>query len=316
MNLVAPIAVVVPGRASPVVLRVTNDRHEAVAFAVSTIGLADDWIDPPLVTPPVAPGTTAEITLSVHLPAGFPSSRQVVGVLAEPIGGGQTLRADLVLEVGGRLGLQADLSPRDIRGGDNGRFDVVLVNDSTTPAKVSLEGLAPEGRLRIDVPSGPFEVAAGETVEVRGRVKGGRPLAGQSRRLPFIVRAGGSAPPVHLEGSFTQTPVLSSAVLRTLAVITVLALWLGAIGIGLSKFNADDDDLATDRVNELDEDGGGDDGSGDGSARTAAARTARAKKVATTARTARVPTPPAPSSAAPSTRPSRAAWRSSSPPSA
>ena len=262
MKLVAPATVVVPGRASPVVLRITNDRHEHAAFAVSTIGLADEWVDPPLVTDAIAPGETAEITIQVHLPAGFPSSSHLVGVVAEPVGGGQVLRADLVLEVGGRLGLQVDLTPRDLRGGDRGRFDVVLLNDSPDPATVSLEGLAPESRLRVDLAEGPHEVPPGETMAVRGRLKGGRPLTGQPRRLPFVVRAGGSAPPVHLEGSFTQTPVLSSGVLRALAVLSVLALWLGALGIGLSKLeDKDDDDLATERTNQVDEDG---DGSADG----------------------------------------------------
>lgn len=272
MSLSAVPTPVVPGEASVVLVQLTNGGAQPTAYVLRAVGLADDWVDPPTATDVLAPGATVEVPFVVRLPHGFPVSRQVIGIVAEPLRGGDVERCSIELLVGELDGVSVEVRPLEVRGGDKGRFSVHLDNHHPATAQLSLEGLAPESRVRVAFDRDQVVLPGGASVVVRGRLRGGRPFAGRGRRLPFVVRVGGAAEPVHIEGGFTQTPVLSSNVLKVVAVIAVLGLWVGALAVGLGRITADDDDdlAGSETAGEVvDADGDGvpdadGDGSGDG----------------------------------------------------
>lgn len=239
MSLVVATTPVTPGAASVVDVQVTNDHPVPTAFVLRAVGLADDWVDPATATDVLAPGASVVVPFVVRLPHGFPISRQSVAIVAEPLVGGEADRCSFELLVGELDGVAVELRPTEVRGGDKGRFAVHLDNHSPEAAVMSLEGLAPEGRLRVAFDRREVLLPGGASVVVRGRLRGGRPFAGRARRLPFAVRVGGAGEVAHLEGGFTQRPVLSSNGMRFAAIIVVLALWVGLLAVGLDRITGD-----------------------------------------------------------------------------
>src|SRR5688572_16779892 len=97
MSLGAGPTPVTPGEASAVVVRVTHDRPQAPAFVLRAVGLADAWIDPPTATEVLPFGASVEVPFVVRLPHGFPISRQLIGLVAEPLSGGEPERCSVEL---------------------------------------------------------------------------------------------------------------------------------------------------------------------------------------------------------------------------
>jgi hypothetical protein len=241
--LVVVDTVLDPGRTGLVSVILTNPGPTPSSFTVRLLGLAESWTSEPIVVTDLAPGQSVQVDLPVVLPVGFPPSRQLVGVVAERPDGAP-LRADVTLIVGEPAALTAELDRGRIRGRSTGRFVVRLKNPAPSRARVTLEALNEGGGLEVELPAGIVLVEPGATIEVKGRVRSRSTFTGRSRLLPFAVQVHteGHSAPIQLQGSFKQRPTVHGSAFRTVAVVTAVAVWIAALGIGLNKLTDDDKD--------------------------------------------------------------------------
>lgn len=229
-----------PGRPASAVVSLTNRGTRAATFELSVHGIDPGWVDIPRHVGPIRPGTTIEVRARVHLPAGYPASR-LVGVVAARATGpgtapsepGTAGAADLVVTVADGSLVRATLDPAETRGWRRGRLHVVLWNRGPSSTKVELSGhsAAPGVEVRFADPA-PV-LPPGRELRVPTRVRGPRPWAGGERRRLYGVRVQARSTPVALEGTLVQRPLLSGRLLKTTAIVVVVALWAAAAVVGI-----------------------------------------------------------------------------------
>jgi hypothetical protein len=234
---------VTPGQPASAIVTVTNHGNQAMNAIVLTVGLGEGWAGPPSRIGPIAPGTSAETSLAIQVPAGFPPCEHLGGIEIEPVSAsgaslGPVTSADLVIAVGDASHIQAALEPPDIVGGGKSRFELALGNRAREPMNVRIEGEAAADHLSIRFDEAETLLPPGQTVRVQGHIKSKRPLLGPRRRFPFFVRVQGRTTPLVVDGSFTQRPIMSGTFLKVLGILTAIALWGSLLVVGLGKLGA------------------------------------------------------------------------------
>jgi Carboxypeptidase regulatory-like domain/PEGA domain len=238
---------VTPGILVDVPVQVTNRADGPCTFTLEVVGIEPDWVELSAPLGPLAPGATGEATLRIQLPIGHPASRLVAAVTARstarffdqaaPDRELRDARADLVLVVGDGSLIGAVLEPPEIRGAHRAHLDVVLHNRSKAPQRVDLRATVVDPGVTVEFRDRSHVLAPGEEVRVRTRLHGPRPFIGAARRRPFGVRVQGRGTPVVLEGSFTQRPVLSGWLTKTVAIVAVVALWVTVAAVGITALD-------------------------------------------------------------------------------
>jgi hypothetical protein len=243
LHVEAATTAVAPGSSVPLPVRVLNTSDSPMSILVRIVGVEDDWVGPPTLVGPLAPGEEAVVDFAVRIPVGFPPCDHLAGIEAEPIDPvsgapiGRPVHTEVVLEIGDGTQVRATLEPADLRGGARGKFRVSLRNRGRHPLSVKLAAESPGDALRVRFDEDEVVLPPGEFVKVRAKVKGARPLLGPDRRLPFVVTLRSRGTPRHLDGSFTQTATLKSGVLKVLAIFAVIAMWAAVLVFGLGRIN-------------------------------------------------------------------------------
>ncbi|MGH9136344.1 MAG: carboxypeptidase regulatory-like domain-containing protein [Acidimicrobiales bacterium] len=268
MGITVERALATPGEPGQLVVRITNVGDVAASYIVRVVGLAEDWVQPPIATGPIDPGASELVAIRIELPLGFPASRQLIAVVAEPVGGtASTLRAQTELVVGDGDQVELRLEPPYVRGGGSGRFDVKVVNRGNEPLGVRLEPDTPAGHLKVDLNPAALWLPPGAVAWARGTVRGRRPFTGRGRRLPFGVTGRGPVTPPRAEGSFSQRPLMSAGAMKLTAILVLVGLWAGLMVVGFQYLEGRDDseEVAGDEAAaEGAAEDGGEDGAGGG----------------------------------------------------
>lgn len=244
MRLILPTPEVLatPGQPTPVDVVVWNDSDVHEQIRVRALGVEDAWSAPPQLTPVLAPNERHVIQFVITLPEGFPpgahscafeaatGSRLALDPDAPP---SQAIRTELTVRVEDLSKVSIQLEPRRVR--DNGRFRVRIQNRSLVPVRLHLSGRSAGDALRFRFRESEVGVRPGGQAVVKSRVVGRRHLLGDPRKTSFTVIAQGQSEPVQLSGTWERSAALRSNVLKAMAILTVLAIWAGAAGIGISQ---------------------------------------------------------------------------------
>ncbi|HET9061263.1 MAG TPA: FixG Ig-like domain-containing protein, partial [Acidimicrobiales bacterium] len=221
-------AEVTPGEPAVVHLAVRNDGTSAVAVELDVAGLAPDSVTLPGALGPLASGETAWSSLRVLLPAGFPASDLQIGLIAHalsPVDGsryGRPATADFVLHVA-ETGLLEASVPDDVFGAFRGRFEIRVVNRGSEPQHAELSASSPAG-ARVHLKKRQLQLAPGEVGRARADIEAPRALVGAPRRVPFVVKVKGRGAPVTVSSTFVQSPMISTVVMKALAMFTTIAI--------------------------------------------------------------------------------------------
>lgn len=237
LSVFAPPVEAVPGTPSRAVVRVTNDGSAPVQASIAVAGIEPAWLVVPAALGPIPPGQSVEAEIQVQIPAGHPACELVGALTARASDAGEVTRADLLVSVLDGSVVSALLDPPDVRGGRRGRAELVLRNRGRSPLRVDVESSSPDQELRVRFKDPTRVVQAGQEVRVPARFSALRPLFGSPRRRPFIVSVRTRGTPVHLDGAFTQRPLLASWMTKTIAVAAVVAVWVAVAVVGISSLS-------------------------------------------------------------------------------
>ena len=192
---------------------------------------------------PLAPGTTAVVTLTIDLPVGHPAARLLGSVTARTVdprtgGASDTVSStDLVVSVGDGSVLGASLIPPEVPARRGGHFEVVLQNRSASALRVDLTAVTPNDEVQVTFDGPTAVLGAGTETRVAAHVSAPRPAFGEPVRRPFGVRVQGRTTPVLLEGSMVQRAYFTGSLFRVVAILLVLALWAAVAIVGISALN-------------------------------------------------------------------------------
>jgi hypothetical protein len=185
---------------------------------------------------PLAPGETRSALAELLIPAGYPESASAIQLraIALQAGGegavGPLCSQELVLKVAGGDALALSLAD-EVVGGLAARFELQVSSRSNAVQLVELAGSSPAG-ARVTITGAKLCLGPHEAVAVKGRVRSTRALAGEARRVPFVVSAKSPQGTCSAVATFVQAPWLEGWVVRALALVaTVMAFVVLAVFI-------------------------------------------------------------------------------------
>ncbi|HYD10371.1 MAG TPA: carboxypeptidase-like regulatory domain-containing protein, partial [Acidimicrobiales bacterium] len=232
-----------PGQPAEMRVAVVNDDPVERRVRLRFIGIDATWVEGLEDEVVVGPnGGREERTITITLPNGFPPGEQLVGIEVSGASPTPFVPTSVELVVESLDSLSMTLSPSSFRGAWRGRTKLNLVNRGNDPVTVSFEGKSPDesGKEGLTFGFDPQKVTLqpGERVRPKVNVRGRRPTVGQPRVRPLTIEARGHSAPVYAVGRFTQRPLLTKQVIRTLALFVIVATWAGGL-VSAVRMNED-----------------------------------------------------------------------------
>ncbi len=138
--------------------------------------------------------------------------------------------AESTLAVDSRERVVLSVEPDQLTAIFGRRVRVQITNPSPQDRAVTLRPTAGKG-IELRLRSDPIDVPAGRTVTVRGRVRVRRPrVFGTVQAHAYALAARGQGAPVVVEGTVRARPLLRGSLVKSVAVVLVVAVW-AALGI-------------------------------------------------------------------------------------
>lgn len=285
--LVEPGAHAAAGQQALVRVHLRNLDATPREMTLTLLGLDGEWLPVPVRTAPVPPDATVSVDLPVRVgpgavPGDYPFALAVQSH-APGVGGPGAEGALTMLEGSVRVDAPSTVvlavEPADSTAVTGRRVAVVIANSGAQPVNLELSAQAAKG-MRVEVDGAWVRVPPHSTVRVPVRLTVLRPqLVGHRNRRAFSVLARGDQSPGRTQGTLTSRPLLGSGFLRAVALLTVVAVWLTGVVVGVpwlsqqvTQLQAGDtgpDDGPDQRgggggADGGGSEGGGSDGSGDG----------------------------------------------------
>lgn len=231
--LAEPGAHAAPGQSAVLRVHARNITSQAQDLAFSAIGLEGAWLPAPVAVPDVPADATVTVELPLMPPVGAAPGDYPFVVAVEARSPGATAPAttlaEVVLRVDGVSDLVLSVEPADSRAVRRKPIQVVLANTGEQAVRVRLDALG-DADLAVDLDATDVDLAAHQTVRIPGQVRALRPrVVGSTQRSPFHVVATGARAPQRFDGSVALRPLLTSTVLKAVAITMVSLLWVGAV---------------------------------------------------------------------------------------
>jgi len=231
---------VVPGGEAACGLDIRNSGDIVESYQLDVLGDAAGWAAVEPATVSLFPGDATRVAVrfrpsrSGRVPAGdvpfavrvLPAGRPDAAVVPEGV-----VRVLPFAET------TAEIRPRTSKGHRAARHEVAIDNRGNVPVDVEVSGADPDDALTVSARPSVVTVGAGQAVFTAVHVRHRRTLwRGQPVTRPFQVRvAPEGAPPLALDGTTLQLPVVSRGATRALAGLLVLALLGAGVWFGLLK---------------------------------------------------------------------------------
>lgn len=282
--LVEPGAHAAAGQAAVVRVHLRNLDVAPREMTLTVLGLDGEWLPVPVRTAPVAPDATVSVDLPVRVgpgavPGDYPFALAVQSH-APGVGGPGADGALAMLEASVRVDAPSTVvlgvEPADSTAVVGRRVAVVIANSGAQPVSLELSAQAAKG-MRVELDGAWVRVPPHSTVRVPVRLAVLRPqLVGHRNRRAFSVLARGDQSPGRTQGTLTSRPLLGSGFLRAVALLTVVAVWLTGVVVGVPWVSQQVTEMqqaeagggggggASDGGSEGGADGGGSGGAGEG----------------------------------------------------
>ncbi|MET0524661.1 MAG: carboxypeptidase regulatory-like domain-containing protein, partial [Nocardioides sp.] len=261
------------GSPLPVEVTLTNTSSSPRVLTVGALGVDAAWLPTPTRTAVLEPGQSTIVTLVLsptrgtvpgHYPFAF--TVQALDPATGRPAGATVAMIDSTLVVNPRNQLTLELKPRSVSTVSSRKVMLALRNGGNEPARVTLD-VQTSPRVRVRFRKKVVEVLPGATEQVRGRATvTHRRLFGGTDHHTYTVAASGTESLRHVEGSVTQHPLVGTMLMKTVALLSVLAIWIGAAVIFIPQLanRIGDGSSETTTAKTVDGEKGDDKGGGSG----------------------------------------------------
>ena len=235
-----PVLVLPPGGEATCLLTVRNHTDIVEGYQLEVLGDIAPWVtvDPPTLR--LYPAGEASVRLTVRIP---PSARVTVqevpfAVRVTPIERpADVVVPEGVLRIGPIVALGADLLPETSKARRSAGHDVAVDNTGNLPLLVELQASDPDGVLTFRADPATMTVPPGEAMisQLRVRHRGLRWRGKPTPRKFRVSVTAPEAPPVVLNGTAVQQPVVGAWLWKAAAALVALALIGAGLWFGLVK---------------------------------------------------------------------------------
>ncbi len=242
-------------------VEIFNDGATDAVYTVRVVGLAPDPLHESAAPPP----------LRMAVPAGTSATADVVVAVPRTLGIGQ--HAAAFEATSSRSGDRAALTPftvsiqsvarvelvpqpSTIRARRKARFHLDVTNNEALAVDIALSGEAPDVTVSFSPPA--MTLQPGQRAVAKAAVRGPRHWSGERTQHTILITARGRASSTSVTAAYVQRPLFAHRFRMVLAGLTVVALWLAAIGgAALWLSNRDDGTDAGAVIVGIDTDGDG-----------------------------------------------------------
>ena len=250
-----------PGESVVGRVEIFNDATIDAIYTISVVGLAHDALNEVAEPPP----------LRVPVPAGTSVTADVVVVVPRSLGIGQHAAAfeatsnrpndraaltPFTVSIQSVARVELVPQPSTIRARRKAKFHLDVTNNEELPVEIALTGEAPDVAVSFTPPA--MSLLPGQRVVARGDVKGPRHWSGERTQHNILITARGRASSTSVTAAYVQRPLFAHRFRMVLAAVTVVAVWLAAIGgVALWLSNRDDGTEASVQLVGVDTNGDG-----------------------------------------------------------
>jgi hypothetical protein len=210
-----------------------NDAASEATYSLEVVGLDPGGLDDDPPPPP----------LMVHVPAGTSATCEIPFRVPRSLGIGQHAAAFSVVSdrPGDRPALtpftvaiasvaRVDLVPQPatIRARRRAGFHLDITNHEPQPVSVTIDGDAPD--VSVSFAPDTLRLEPGQRTVAKGTIKGPRRWTGEPTQHNILITARGQASSTSVTAAYVQRPLFAHRLRMAVAALTVIALWLGAIG--------------------------------------------------------------------------------------
>ncbi len=221
-----------------------NDGSAPATYTVTVVGLDSVGRIDPLIRPPVRvsvePGASASVDVPIPVPATLGIGEHAAAF--EATSNRPTDRAVLIpftLSIASVERVDLVPVPSTIRGRRRVSFHLDVTNHEPHAVELALTGEAPDVEVEFSPPATTLQ--PGQRLVARGKVRGPKHWSGEPTQHNLLITAIGRASSTTITTPYVQRPLFAHRLRMVLAAVTVVALWLGAIG-GVAFWLATRDD--------------------------------------------------------------------------
>ena len=216
---------VAPGDAGSFSVTVTNGSGVIDAYHVQVFGLDPSWVDIEPARLSLFPGDTANVEVSVRLPADYPASRRTltINVSSEDDPGGFTL-TDVELAVEPVTSTSVQIDPAMITAGKRATFGIVVSNVGNSAVTATGFAVDPEDLAEFTFEPGEVVVAPGREQVIEVTATGGRSWFGPPRPRTFTLGVEAERR-VEAMATFVQRPRIGRWMITLLGLLTAAAVF-------------------------------------------------------------------------------------------
>ena len=257
----SPVVGAAPGETVTGRVELHNDGSTDANYTVVVVGLATDPFDEfapnqPIIVP-VAAGSSVVADLTVNVPRSLGIGQHAAAFEAtsdRPDDRGVLTPFTVSIASVARVELVAN--PSTIRARRRADFRLDVINNEPNPVELAIAGEAPD--VEVWFAPNAASLSPGQRIVAKGRVKGPRRWAGEATQHNILVTARGRASTTSVTAPYIQKPLFAHRLRMVLAGVTVIALWLAAIGgTALWLANRDDGSSEAAELIGVDTDGDG-----------------------------------------------------------
>lgn len=250
-----------PGESVVGRVEIFNDGTSDAVYTVSVVGLAQDPLTetaaPPPLQVPVLAGTSATADVVVVVPRTLGIGQHAAAF--EATSNRSSDRAALTpftVSIQSVARVELVPQPSTIRARRKARFHLDVTNNEALPVDIALSGEAPDVTVSFSPPA--MSLQPGQRAVAKADVRGPRHWSGERTQHNILITARGRASSTSVTAAYVQRPLFAHRFRMVVAGLTVIALWLAAIGgAALWLSNRDDGTEASATIVGVDTDGDG-----------------------------------------------------------
>ena len=250
-----------PGERAVGRVEIHNDGSVDAVYNVAVVGIEPSSIDEQAPAPPV----------SVVVPAGSSAVAEVPVVVPRSLGVGQHAAAfevtsdrptdrpalcPFTLSIASVARVDIEPQPATIRARRRAKFQVDLTNHEMEAVALTVDAAATDVDIRFGLDT--FSLLPGQRATAKAKLKGPRQWTGEPTQHNIVITARGRASSTTATAAYVQRPLFAHKLRMAVAALTVIALWLGAIGgVAFWLANRDDGSQTSSELVGVDTDGDG-----------------------------------------------------------
>lgn len=257
----SPVIGAAPGETVSGRVELHNDGSTDAVYTVIVVGLTTTAIDEAVSARPLQvavaanSSVTAEIAVVVPRALGIGQHAAAFEVTSDRPDDRAVL-TPFTVSIASVSRVELAAAPSTIRAKRRANFHLDVTNNEPQQVDLTVIGEAPD--VEVTFTPSTFSLQPGQRAVAKGRVKGPRRITGEPVQHNILVTARGRASTTSVTTPYIQRPVFAHRLRMVVAGITVVALWLAAIGgVALWLNNRDSGTADTAELIGIDTDGDG-----------------------------------------------------------